>query len=96
MENKVEEKLQKNGIIMDVMVSVLRRIAGTVQISNVIGCEISPSMRLVYEELINYFDLNCKIEGSLFLFYEDDLFVLETEKGNIVFGEYHKQSSKKN
>lgn len=45
MENKVEEKLQKNGIIMDVMVSVLRRIAGTVQIFNETDYEIFPSMR---------------------------------------------------
>ncbi len=44
--------------------------------------------REAYEHLIDFFDLNCRMQGSLFLFYEDRIFIVENEHAEVLVGSY--------
>jgi len=42
----------------------------------------------VIDIMKDFFDLNCRSIKSLYLFYQDNLFLLETENDEIILGNY--------
>jgi len=77
-EGKVDSKLCKFPIVLEVLVLFMRKILANFGIENADNSLFKVPTIESYNTLIDYFDLNCRSPGSLFLFYEDHIFILET------------------
>lgn len=87
-EDKVDSKLCKYPIILEVLVLFMRKILATSGVKDADNNQFKLPTIESYNTLIDYFDLNCRSTGSLFLFYEDHIFIFETPSEEIIVGTY--------
>jgi hypothetical protein len=60
---------------MDILVLFLRGTLVQSHIKHADDYLLKLSTKDSFEALIDFFDLNCKVKNSMFLFYEDRLFL---------------------
>jgi len=88
-DHKVEDKLCKFPIVMEILVLFVRRVLANLGLKNSDDCLFSVPTHDSYELLIDFFDLNCRSQNSLFLFYEDRIFILENQHYEMLIGCYN-------
>jgi hypothetical protein len=75
-EDKVYSELCKYPIVLELLVLFMRKILVTSGVVNADNSQLKVPTIESYNILIEYFDLNCRYTGTLFLFYEDKIFIL--------------------
>lgn len=69
VENKVEERLKKNPIILEIMVFFMRKMLSSYNFDHSKSYKTPVSTRDIFKLLMDIFDLNYKIEQNLLLLY---------------------------
>ena len=86
-DNKIEEKMNKNPIVLDIFVLLFRKLLVTLNVNAEDFNKTVPSVEAI-RVLVDYFDLNCKYVHNLLLFYEEKLFICMNNEKDVVFGKY--------
>jgi len=73
---------------MDIIVLFLRCILQKLKVRNADDCLFTLQSKEIYEILINLLDVNYKLINSIFLFYDDRIFLFENENHEIFVGNY--------
>ena len=95
LENKIENKLNKNPIVLDIMAILFRKLMVTLHVQNAEDFNKPIPSSEALQVLEDYFDLNVRHIGNLFLFYEDNIFLCTKSSKDVMFGTYHEYSEQK-
>lgn len=77
VQNKVEERLKKNPIILEIMVFFMRKMLSSYNLDHSKSYKTPVSTRDIFKLLMDIFDLNYKIEQNLLLLYQEEIFIYE-------------------
>jgi hypothetical protein len=94
-EDKIEDKLRKYPIVMDILVIFLRCLLKST-LRNADDCLFRLSTREAYELLIDMLDVNCKLSNSIYLFYDDRIFLFQNGNQEILVGLYSENDGQRN
>ena len=78
-ERKIEKKFNKYPTVVDILVLFLRKLLGKFGVQGTKDYGTKVGTCEAYQFLIDFFDLNCTRKGKLFLFYEENIYVLADE-----------------
>lgn len=73
---------------MDILVLFLRGLLQKLKVRNADDCLFTLQTKEICEILINVLDVNCKLTNSIFLFYDDRIFLFENENQEVLVGNY--------
>lgn len=74
---------------MDILVMFLRCLLVKSNMKNADDCLFKLPTQEVCELLIELLDVNCKLSNSIYLFYDDHIFLFENENQEVLVGNYH-------
>jgi len=86
--DKVDSKLAKYPIVMEILVLYFRIILKKLGLNHAENYLFKLPTKDVFKLIIQYFDLNCREQANLYLFFEDRLFILEDKHNEILLGQY--------
>lgn len=74
-DDKIEDKLRKYPIVMDILVIFFRCLLFKFHVKNAEDWLFTLATKEIYEILINMLDINCKLSNSIYLLYDDRIFI---------------------
>jgi hypothetical protein len=87
-DDKIEGKLCKYPIVMDILVIFLRCLLAHLKVKHADDYLFKLPTNQTLETLVDFFDLSCKVSNSIFLLHEDKLFLYENRNGETLVGSY--------
>ena len=73
---------------MDILVLFLRTIMAGLKVKNADNYLMKIPMKDAVPVLTEFFDINCKITPSIYLFVEERMFLCESSNGETFVGKY--------
>ncbi len=74
-DDKIEDKLRKYPIVMDILIIFFRCLLFKFKVKKADDSLFALPTKEIYEILINVLDINCKLSNSIYLLYDDHIFI---------------------